>query len=150
MKDKYEIRLNATATPHALFTARNVPIPHQEKVRDELNCMEILVVIFKVDVATDWCAGMVMVPKKNGSVCICVYLKPLNESILQETHPLPDGTLAQLSSPAVFSRLDANSGFWQTLLAETSQYLNTFNTPFGRYCFNKVPFGISSAPEHFQ
>jgi len=45
--------------------------------------METLEVISKVDVPTDWCAGMVVVPKKNGSVCICVDLKPLNESVFR-------------------------------------------------------------------
>ena len=35
-------------------------------------------------------------------------------------------------------------------MAEESRKLTTFITPFGRYCFNKMPFGIASAPEHFQ
>ena len=38
----------------------------------------------------------------------------------------------------------------EILLAEKSRHLTTFLTPFGRFCFNKMPFGISSAPEHFQ
>ena len=58
--------------------------------------------------------------------------------------------LAQLSEAAVFSKLDANSGFWQIPLDEESHLLTTFITPYGRYAFNKLPFGISSAPEVFQ
>ena len=50
----------------------------------------------------------------------------------------------------MFSKLDANSGFWQIPLAQESRPLMTFITPFGRYWFNKLPFGISSAPELFQ
>ena len=67
-------------------------------------------------------------------------------------HPLPavDETLAQLAGAVVVSKLDANSGFWQVSLAATSRHLTTFITPFGRYCFNKLPFGITSAPEYFQ
>lgn len=95
---------------------------------------------------------MVIVPKKSGAVRICVDLKPLNESVLREVHPIPkvDETLAQLAGGRVFSKLDANSGFWQIPLAEESCRLTTFITPFGRYCFRKLPFGISSAPEFFQ
>ena len=114
--------------------------------------MESLGVISKVDKPTQWCAGMVVVPKKNGKVCICVDLKPLNENVLREVHPMPkvDETLAQLTGAKVFSKLDANSGFWQIPLSESSRPLTTFITPIGRYYFHKLPFGISSAPEHFQ
>ena len=103
-------------------------------------------------ISTPWCAGMVVVPKKEGAIRICVDLKPLNGNVFHEVHPLPkvDETLAQLAGAAVFSKLDANSGFWQIPLAKKSRLLTTFITPFGRYCFNKMPFGISSAPEHFQ
>ena len=97
-------------------------------------------------------AGMVAVPKPDGSVRICVDLKPLNTSVLREVHPLPtvDSILGQLSEAHIFSKLDANSGFWQIPLADSSRHLTTFITPYGRNCFNKMPFGISSAPEHFQ
>ena len=79
-------------------------------------------------------------------------MKPLNESVLRETHPLPgvDEMLAQLTGATVMSKLDANSGFWQIPLFKDCRELTTFITPFGHYCFNKFPFGISSAPEHFQ
>ena len=50
----------------------------------------------------------------------------------------------------MFTKLDANSGFWQIPLARKSRLLTTFITPFGRYSFNKLPFGITSAPELFQ
>ena len=50
----------------------------------------------------------------------------------------------------MFSKLDANSGFWKIPLSSESRPLTTFLTPFGRYWFNKLPFGISSAPEVFQ
>ena len=50
----------------------------------------------------------------------------------------------------MFSKIDANSGFWQIPLDKQSALLTTFITPFGRYHFNRLPFGITSAPEHFQ
>ena len=150
--EEYQIQLKEGAKPNALFSPRNVPIALRSKVQEELKRMESMGVISKVDQHTPWCAGMVVVPKKTGNVRICVDLKPLNESVLREVHPIPkvDDTLAQLAGMKLFSKLDANSGFWQIPLAEESKLLTTFITPFGRYCFNKLPFGISSAPELFQ
>ena len=68
------------------------------------------------------------------------------------THPMPsvDDTLAQLSGTTVFSKVDANSGFWQIPLAKESCPLTTFFTLFDRYGFSKLPFRISSALELFQ
>ena len=50
----------------------------------------------------------------------------------------------------VFSVRDATSGYWQVKLDEASSKLCTFNTPFGRYRFTRLPFGIKSAPDVFQ
>ena len=63
---------------------------------------------------------------------------------MREVYPLPsvDETLAQLAGAKVFSKLDANSGFWQIPLACASRLLTTFITQFGRFCFN--------TSEHFQ
>ena len=91
--------------------------------------------ISKVTQPTQWCAGMVVVPKWLGDVRICVDLKPLNESVLREVHPIPkvDETLAQLSGASVFSKLDANSGFWQIPLAKESRPLTTSLPPSGGF-----------------
>ena len=99
--EEYEISLKPEAIPYSLYTPRHVALPLQPKVQEELNRMEAL----EVEEATPWCAGMVVVPKKEGALRICVDVKPLNESVLREIHPLPkvDETLAQLSGAKVFS-----------------------------------------------
>jgi hypothetical protein len=150
--DSYVVQLKPDTKPFALFTPRNVPIPLCQKVKEELSRMESLGVISPVEEPTPWCAGMVVVPKKSGDVRICVDFHPLNENVLREVHPLPkvDATLACLACATIFSKLDANCGFWQIPLSEESRALTTFITLFGRYVFNKLPFGICSAPEHFQ
>jgi len=98
-------------------------------------------VIHKVNCSTDWCAGMVVVQKKSGGVQICVDLKPLNQNVLREAHPMPhvDDILAQLSGVTVFSKLDACSGFWQAPLTKSSRLIITFIIPFGRFTSTNFP-----------
>ena len=57
---------------------------------------------------------------------------------------------SRMPNAAVFSTLDARSGFWQIKLDYESSLLTTFSTPFRRYRFLRVPFGITSASEVFQ
>ena len=62
----------------------------------------------------------------------CVDLKPLNESVLREVYPIPkvDDVLGKLAGATVYSKLGANSGFWQIPLTAESRLLTTFVTPF--------------------
>ena len=149
---EYSIQLEDGAKPFALTVPRRVAIPLMQPVKEELERMEKLGVISRVSEPTEWCAGMVVVPKGNKKVRICVDLTHLNKSVRRERHLLPavEQSLAQLAGARVFSTLDANSGFWQIPLDRKSALLTTFITPFGRYCFHCLPFGITSAPEHFQ
>ena len=91
------------------------PSPCDQKSRTELDRMERIGVISRVDKPTDWCAGMVVVPK---AVRICVDLKPLNSSVLREPHPIPtvDDTLALLSSVNWMPIVDFGRCHWQRSL----------------------------------
>ena len=60
-----------------------------QAVKDELDHMQRLGVIEPVETPTEWCAGLVVVPKPNGRVRICVDLTKLNEDVYCERHPLP-------------------------------------------------------------
>ena len=64
--------------------------------------------------------------------------------------PTTEQPLAKLAGAKVVTKLDANSGFWQRKLSSKSKLLTTLITPLGRYCYKRLPFGISSALEHFQ
>ena len=110
--------------------------------------MERSGVISKVTEPTPWCAGMVVVPKKSGSIRISVDLKPLNRSVLREVHPLSkvDETLAQLPGAKIFSKLDANSGFWQIpSLAVFTITHNVYN-PHGTLLLQQAPIWDIECP----
>ena len=152
MKTEYHISLKPDANPVCLFTPRKVPHPLLPKVKEELDRMVQQGVISPVTEPTSWCSGMVPVLKPNGSVRVCVDLVQLNQSVKREVYPMfsVDESLAKLGESKIFSKLDANSGFWQMPLDQESRLLTTFITPYGRFCFNRVPFGICSAPEVYQ
>ena len=64
--------------------------------------------------------------------------------------PTIDEMLPRLQNAKIFSVLDAKEGFYHIKLDKQSSMLTTFWTPFGRYCWLRMPFGISSAPEEYQ
>ncbi|UYV75553.1 K02A2.6-like [Cordylochernes scorpioides] len=148
----YEIKLKPGAKPYAVHTPRRVPIPLMEKLKTRLEELEKAGIIAQVNVATEWCAPTVIAGKPNGDIRLCVDLSRLNEDVQREVHPMPvvEHMLGQLGEARFFSKLDANSGFHQIPLSPDCQHLTTFITPFGRYKYCRMPFGISLAPEYFQ
>ena len=85
---------------------------------------------------------------------IRIYLDPkhLNTAVIRPKYQLPtlDELLPKLSRAKVFSTLDAKDGFYQVGLDENSSLKTTFWTPFGRYRYRRLPFGINLAPEEFE
>ena len=148
----FKINLESNVEPYRMFAPRPIAAGLKEKAKAEIDKMLALDVIEPVEVSTDWCSGLTIAPKPNGNIRMCVDLTALNKGVRREIYPFPrvDEMLARLSKGKVFSKLDANSGFWQVMLEESSRLYTTFITPWGRYCFKRMPFGISSAPEYFQ
>jgi hypothetical protein len=88
----------------------------------------------------------------SNKIRVCIDPRDLNRAIKREHYPMKtiEEVVAGMPEAKVFSVLDATSGYWQMKLNEESSKLCTFNTPFGRYRFTRLPFGIKSAPEVFQ
>ena len=137
---------NVTPVVHA---CRKIPFALRDKVKAELDRMEKLGVISKVDEPTEWVSSLVVVTKRNGSLRLCLDPRDLNQAVKRQHYKLPtrEEIMSQFAGATVFSKLDASQGFWQLKLDEPSSYLCTFNAPFGRYRYRRLPFGISSAPE---
>ena len=135
LQGAYTIKLQEGAQPYAISTPRRVAIPTTKfgQARGPVH-------------GRAWSdrkgERTYRLPKSNGKVRICVDLTRLNQSVRRERHLMPavDQTLAQLAGAKVFTKQDANSGFWQIPLSPESAPLTTFMTPFGRFCFHRLPF----------
>lgn len=152
MPGVFSISLKRDTEPLRLLAPRPIAAGLREKAKSEIDRMLELKVIEPVEEPTEWCSGLTIAPKPNGAIRMCVDLTVLNKGVKREIYPLPrvSDMLSQLSAGRMFSKLDANSGFWQVELNPECKLLTTFITPWGRFCFRRMPFGISSAPEFFQ
>ena len=148
---EYSIKIDPSVPP-VVHPPRPVPAPIREDVRRELDDLERRNIIAKVTEPTDWVNSMVNVRKKTGRVRVCIDPTELNRAIMREHHPMRsiDDVATRLSGSTIYSILDANKGFFHIKLTEESSYLTTFNTPFGRYRYLRLPMGVKSAGEVYQ
>ncbi|XP_026326150.1 uncharacterized protein LOC113234842 [Hyposmocoma kahamanoa] len=147
---KYHIVVDQSVPP-VICASRKIPLSLKDRLLEELRKMEQLGVIRKVTHPTQWVHPLVIVAKKDGGIRVCLDPRELNVAVQRAHYQLP--TLAELAArlhgAAYFSVLDANSGFWVVQLDDESADLCTFATPFGRYQFLRLPFGINCASEVF-
>ncbi|XP_067945085.1 uncharacterized protein [Watersipora subatra] len=150
---EYSITLDENAKPFALHVPRPIPFPLRQKANIALEKMVEDGVIVAIEEPTQWVAPMVVVPKPGqDKVRICTDFTELNKYVLREVHPMAtvEESLASIRGGKVFSKIDANSGFWQIPLSDESSKLTTFITHRGRYRYLRLPQGLNSAPEIFQ
>ena len=102
---------------------------------------------------SDWAAPIVPVPKKNGRFRICGdYKVTVNQALAVDQYPLPkpEDLFAMLSGGKKFSKLDLSQAYQQVELEDSSKAFVTINTHLGLYRYNRLPFGVASAPALFQ
>ena len=87
---------------------------------------------------------IVMVPRKDGTIRMCIDCRKLNEITTKDAYPLPRIGDA-LQGAGYFSSLDLASGYWQVPVAEKDRHKTVFCTPeCGLYEFVKMPFGLTN------
>ena len=147
----HDIKIKEDATP-VIVPPRKIAHALKGKVKAKLDKMVSEGIISKVEEPTEWVSGMVVVEKANGDLRLCIDPRPLNKAIKRQHHKMPttDEVLAEMAEAKFFSKVDASSGYWQIQVSEESTNLLTFTTPWGRYKFLRLPFGIHSASEVFQ
>ena len=131
---------------------QKMPITLHPKVKEHLAQMEALGVITHIDQPTDWVSSITYVQKANGELCLCLDPHDLNRAICHDHHKMPtvEEVAPEFANLHYFTKLDAHHGYWFIVLDEESSLLTTFNSPFGRYHFLHLPFGLVCSQDIFQ
>ena len=148
---KADIKLQDDANS-VFCKAQPVPYALCQKVQEELDPLESQGVVKKVE-QSDWASPIVCVPKKGGSISICGDFKvPINRFLLDDPYPLPDAedVFATLGGGTLFSKIDLSNACQQKELTADSQHYLTVNTHKGLYAYQRLTYGIASAPAIFQ
>ncbi|KAI8490629.1 hypothetical protein Bbelb_318970 [Branchiostoma belcheri] len=149
--EEYHITVDPTVEP-VVHPPRRVPLELREKLREQLNEMVEKGVISQVTQPTDWVNSIVVKEKPNGKLRVCLDPRDLNNALKRDHYPTPtlEEITPSLAGAKIFSKLDASNGYWNIKIDEESSLLTTFNTPFGRFKFNRLPFGLKVSQDVFQ
>ena len=148
---KCAIQLKSDYRP-VISPCRPIPIKYEEATRQELDRMIKKGVITPVEEYTEFVSNLTVTQKTNGKIRVCLDPTHLNRAIQRGPHPTKrlEQISSRLSGAKFFSTLDADEGFWQVRLDDQSSRLCTFTTPWGRYRFLRMPYGIVCASDVFQ
>ena len=148
---KVRLQVDPDCKP-VILPARKVPVSVREKFKEQLQRLERLKVITPVDEPTEWVSQIVVAVKKSGELRVCIDPRPLNTVLKRERYQIPviDDLLPDLTDARVFTKVDLASAFWHLELDRESSMLTTFATPYGRYRWLRLPFGLSVSSEIFQ
>uniref|UniRef100_A0AAV2JTD4 Gypsy retrotransposon integrase-like protein 1 n=4 Tax=Knipowitschia caucasica TaxID=637954 RepID=A0AAV2JTD4_KNICA len=148
---KGKIVLQDGAIPR-FHKARPVPYAIRQKVEAELDRLEADGILSKVD-WSPWATPIVPVAKKSGAVRVCGDFKITINPVLQaEQYPLPriEDIFANLAGGKRFTKVDLAEAYLQMEIEEDSKMFLTINTLKGLYRYNRLVFGVASAPAIWQ
>ena len=138
--------------PPVIHPPRRCPISIKDEIKAEIDQMVEMDVITPVQEPTDWVSSLVYTQKPNGKWRICLDPRDLNKAIKRSHMPTQnlDEMRHKFNGATIFSTLDAKHGYWAVKLDQESSLLTTFNSPFGRYRFKRLPFGLCTSQDIFQ
>ena len=148
---KAHIKLKEDSAP-IFHKARPVPYSLREKVDKELDKQVGAGILKKVE-RSEWASPVVIVPKQDGSVCICSDYKVSINKVVEDTpYPLPtaDDIFSTLAGGQAFTKIDLSNAFNQLKVDESSSQYLTINTTKGLFQPTRLPYGIKTAPLMFQ
>jgi len=151
--DPIKLSINEQHPPKAQ-PMRRIPYHMRKKVEDTLQNLEQERIIERIpeNEGTPWVSPIVVVPKKDGHVWICVDMRLANEAIERVQHPIltVDDVRFALNGAQFFTKLDLQQAYHQLPLHESSRYITTFNTYVGLFRYQRLAYGINASAEIFQ
>ena len=130
--------------------AYRVPLHWKEEFRKEIEHMLELGVIEPSK--SPWASPTVPVRKFDGGLRICIDYRRLNDLTKKDPYrmPLVEELIDEAGNASFLSKIDLVKGYYQIPMEESSNKKTAFVCPFGKYQFNRMPFGLSNAPATFQ
>ena len=101
---------------------------------------------------SSWSSRVVLARKPDKSWRFCADYRAINAVTKKDVYPLPNvvEALSSLEGSRWFSNVDLQAGFHQLPLTKDSKEKTAFITTNGLYQFKVLPFGVVTAPAHFQ
>jgi transposase InsO family protein len=132
--------------------ARTPPFKFRDQIEKELSTLCERGILKPVNFS-EFASPIVCVPKADGNVRICGDFKAtINKYLHADHYPLPriDDVLASLAGCSIFCVIDLEGAYQQVQMADDSKKYVTINTHKGLFEFQRLPFGVSTAPAIFQ
>ena len=99
-----------------------------------------------------WVSPLVLVPKRNGKLRVCINLKKVSAVTIRDHYPLPitDHVIERVAGAEAYSFLDGFSGHNQISIDPKDQHKTAFASERGTFAYKVMPFGLTNAPATFQ
>ena len=127
-----------------------IAMKHYQWVKDEIEKLLAAKVICTSQ--SSWSAPIIVVPKGDGGKCLVIDYRALNKVTRKFTWPMPkvEDIFSKLNGATYFTTLDLRAGYHHIPLDKPSIPKTAFNSPFSKFEYVKVPFGLAQAPAYFQ